>query len=107
MSDTSPAERADMLANAIAAKLLGAVNAPEQEIYRVSREIVALATLPAPNDDLRAENGRLREALRAIMDLPGEINPANYDHNDVHVLNNSHIEAFHIAAAALKENRRG
>ena len=47
MTDTNATERADMLANAIAAKLLGAVNAPEQEIYRISREIVALASQAA------------------------------------------------------------
>ena len=48
MTDTNATEeRADMLANAIAAKLLGAVNAPEQEIYRVSREIAALTSQAA------------------------------------------------------------
>lgn len=47
MNDTNPTERADMLANAIAAKLLGAVNAPEQEIYRISREIAALTSQAA------------------------------------------------------------
>ena len=50
---------------------------------------------------LEAENERLRAALGQIKALPGEINPSNYDHDDVMVLNNSHIKAFQIAEAAL------
>lgn len=45
---------------------------------------------------------RLREALKRIEALPGEINPSNYDHDDVVALNNSFIEAFQIARAALE-----
>lgn len=53
--------------------------------------------------ELQAENERLRIALRTIMEMPGEINPANYDEQDVETLNNSHIEAYSICKAALAQ----
>ncbi|WP_396190315.1 hypothetical protein [Flavobacterium sp.] len=54
---------------------------------------------------LRAENEKLRAALEQIKALPGEINPSNYDHNDVETLNNAFIEAYHIARAALQQEK--
>lgn len=47
MTDEAEVERIG-LRNAIAAKLLGTVNAPEDEIFRVSSEIAALAAAPQP-----------------------------------------------------------
>lgn len=44
---------------------------------------------------------RLREALKEIMDLPGEINPSNYDHVDVCELNRQFCLTYEIARAAL------
>ena len=57
--------------------------------------------LNGSNGDLQAEVERLREALRAIMEMPGEINPSNYDDHDVDALNNAHIETYNICKAAL------
>ncbi len=48
-----------------------------------------------------SEIERLREALSAIMDVGGEINPSNYNHEDVCSLNNAFIGQFQIARAAL------
>lgn len=48
---------------------------------------------------LLAEKDKLREALVAIRDLPGEINLGNYTDDDVAALNNAFIESFHIATA--------
>lgn len=55
-------------------------------------------------DVLKSDYDRLRKALQDIKELPGEINPYNYDHDDVVALNNSFCEAFEIASAALGEN---
>lgn len=60
-----------------------------------------LFALAAERDALRAENERLRSALREIEALEGGINPSNYSHDDVLALNNSFCEAFDIAHAAL------
>lgn len=48
-----------------------------------------------------AKVARLEDALREIRDLPGEINPSNYDHDDVCHLNAQFIEAYRIANDAL------
>lgn len=48
---------------------------------------------------------RLRAALREIGELPGELNPSNYTHDDVCILNDAHIEAWAIARAALGGNK--
>jgi hypothetical protein len=48
---------------------------------------------------------RLREALTAITEIGGEINPSNYNHEDVHALNGSYIEMFQIARAALNQEK--
>lgn len=72
MTDTNATERADMLANAIAAKLLGAVNAPEQEIYRISREIAALApqaAQPAEADGVERVSRQLNQHSTALVNL--------------------------------------
>jgi hypothetical protein len=53
---------------AIAAKLLGTVNAPDQEIYRVSREIAEMfATRPA--DDLVRQ---LVDAIDGLLNSMGD-----------------------------------
>jgi len=51
----------------------------------------------------RNQNKRLRAALSQIMKLEGEINPCNYDYDDVIKLNDAFIEAYHIAKNALGE----
>lgn len=48
-----------------------------------------------------AEISKLREALKEIYNLPGEVNVNNYDHSDVEYLNANFIEAITIAEAAL------
>lgn len=57
------------------------------------------AELAAAND----ERARLREALAAISDLPGEINPSNYSHDDACELNRQFCYGAAIARAALTE----
>lgn len=59
---------------------------------------------PSRIEELEAEIIRLRNALLEIMDLPGELNMGNYTHEDVSVLNDSHIAAFMIANEALGGN---
>lgn len=61
-----------------------------------------IENLQAEIKRLRAENERLRAALGSIMELEGEINPMNYDADDVSKLNNAFIESYHIARAALE-----
>lgn len=64
----------------------------------IAREIEADR---AKIEALEAENARLREALEEIMGLPGEINPSNYDHDDVCELNRQFCYGYAIARAAL------
>jgi hypothetical protein len=54
---------------------------------------------------LLGEVERLRAAHKAIMELEGEINTGNYDHDDVVKLNNAFCEAFHISSAALPDTQ--
>ncbi len=54
---------------------------------------------------LSREVAVLREALEAIMEVGGEINPSNYNHEDVCALNNAFVEQFQIAEAALASPR--
>lgn len=54
--------------------------------------------------ELREEIVRLQDALKEIRDLPGEINPSNYDHDDACELNRQFCYAITIADAALREN---
>lgn len=51
-----------------------------------------------PTDDVTAE---LLAALREIADLPGEINPSNYDHDDACELNRQFCYAITVAADAI------
>lgn len=51
---------------------------------------------------LQQESERLREALEEIRDLPGEINPSNYDHDDACELNRQFCYSHSIAVAALR-----
>jgi hypothetical protein len=55
------------------------------------------------NKALRARIEQLEAALREIAELPGEINPSNYTHDDVIALNDANTEAWAIACAALGE----
>ena len=50
---------------------------------------------------LREREKALVAGLRQIMELPGEINPSNYDEDDVIALNNSHCEAYQIARTLI------
>jgi len=65
----------------------------------------AAAVIAADRAGLVAEIERLREALEEIMGLPGEINPSNYDHDDVCELNRQFCYGYAIARAALKDTR--
>ena len=51
---------------------------------------------------LAARVAELEAGLNAIMSLTGEINPSNYDHDDVMTLNNAFIETFNIARDTLR-----
>lgn len=55
------------------------------------------------------ENGsrldRVTEALTEIFDLPGEINPSNYDHDDACELNRQFCYALTLAKQALNGER--
>lgn len=55
-------------------------------------------------ESMRAAEERekaLREALCEILDLPGEINPSNYDHDDACELNRQFCYGAQIARQAL------
>jgi hypothetical protein len=47
----------------------------------------------------------LLEALREIRDLDGEINPNNYDHDDVCNLNSQFIRSYEIADDAIAQTQ--
>lgn len=64
-SDTGAGLREDDYIKRIAALLLGSVNAPEQEIYRIAREIAALAT-PTDATALPTDVQRLVRAARVV-----------------------------------------
>jgi len=66
-----------------------------------ARDQAAAAVIAADRAGLVAEIERLREALEEIMGLPGEINPSNYDHDDVCELNRQFCYGYAIARAAL------
>ena len=71
----------------------------------VDDDQAAAAVIAADRAGLVAEIERLREALEEIMGLPGEINPSNYDHDDVCELNRQFCYGYAIARAALKDTR--
>ena len=56
---------------------------------------------------LSAEVEMYRAALAEISDLPGEINPSNYDHDDACYLNTQFVDALNIATQALKGANNG
>jgi len=58
-------------------------------------------SLQLDNLRLTARVKELEAPLQAIFDLPGELNPSNYDHDDVCACNAALCEAFTIARAAL------
>jgi hypothetical protein len=64
-------------------------------------EITALRTTLAA---LQRSNAEKDEALREIENLPGEINPSNYDHDDVCELNRQFCHAVTIARKALSHS---
>ena len=53
---------------------------------------------------LQRSNDAKDEALREIENLPGEINPSNYDHDDVCELNRQFCYAVTIARKALSHS---
>jgi hypothetical protein len=53
---------------------------------------------------LQRSNAEKDEALREIENLPGEINPSNYDHDDVCELNRQFCYAVTIARKALSHS---
>lgn len=68
-----------------------------------ARLIAAAPDMAAEITSLRAEVERLRAALGQIAELQGELNPSNYTHDDVVMLNNAFGETWQIATAALTE----
>lgn len=61
---------------------------------------------PETPNDARIVRGALVKAMEAlvrIMELPGEINPSNYNHDDACALNTSFCEGWSIADTALAE----
>lgn len=61
----------------------------------------ALLAMADENAALKAEVARLRDALEEILNLPGEINPSNYDHDDACELNRQFCYSVTVARAAL------
>ena len=61
------------------------------------------SALTAARAQVEAENQRLREALAEINNLPGEINPSNYDHDDVCELNRQFVYSYEIARQVLAQ----
>ena len=68
-----------------------------REVMQLKRDNDAMPSLAAQN----AEISRLREALAEISNLPGEINPSNYNHDDVCELNRQFVYSYEIARQAL------
>lgn len=66
--------------------------AKDQDIYELKE------ALRAAEEQVKG----LREALEEISDLPGEINPCNYDHDDACELNRQFCYGLLIARAAMK-----
>lgn len=57
-----------------------------------------------PAEQAQSEKLRIaREALMQIMELEGEINPVNYDHDDACKLNSAFCEGYDIARRALAQ----
>lgn len=82
-----------------------ALQAGQQDWPKPIDDRAAAAVIAADRAGLVAELERLREALEEIMGLPGEINPSNYDHDDVCELNRQFCYGYAIARAALKDTR--
>jgi hypothetical protein len=90
---------------------IAAVYAPLFEELSDNSELLTIAWMDGSHSsntahrariaELEAEVERLREALEEIMGLPGEINPSNYDHDDVCELNRQFCYGYAIARAAL------
>ncbi len=76
----------------------------QDEVWTDGTEYVRADLFEALTNRLTAmerEVETAREAFGAIMDVGGEINPSNYNHDDVCALNGSYVEQFQIAEAAL------
>lgn len=70
---------------------------------RLSEAQREIARLLAERDDLAREVKRLREAIQDADEMVTmEINPSNYNHDDVCLLNDQMIEAMLFLRAALK-----
>lgn len=54
-------------------------------------------------EEYRLDVERLEAALREIKELPGELNPSNYTHDDVVTLNDAFVKTWQISRAALEE----
>jgi ribonuclease I len=113
MCSTNDATQDD--ATELAQAAIAAVYAPLVESLSNDGELLTIAWMDGSHSsntahrariaELEAEVERLREVLEEIMGLPGEINPINYDHDDVCELNRQFCYGYAIARAALKDTR--
>ena len=75
--------------------------------FRIEADKAEGAALPDAAHPPATDVAALVEALEEIRDLQGEINPSNYDHDDVCELNRQFCYAFTIADAALAPFTKG
>jgi len=73
----------------------------EEKLRQANETIDAINSHLPKYQTALAENQRLRESLAEISNLPGEINPSNYDHDDVCELNRQFVYSYEIARQAL------
>lgn len=78
-----------------------------QAAAQISSDRLRLAFAKSECATRDAEIERLRGALEEIAALPGEINPNNYGHDDVCILNDGFVETYRVARAALSNKDAG
>ena len=75
-----------------------------EEDWDALQEVTAeLEQVEARIEELEAELAIAVEALRFAHDTLGEINPSNYDHDDVCNLNDKSVEVIIALSATLAE----
>jgi hypothetical protein len=80
----------------------------EAEVERLTRDRISGSELKrwaAKHTAFADRIAQLEAALREIKELPGELNPSNYTHDDVCACNDAFVRTWQIASAALGEER--
>jgi hypothetical protein len=105
MTDTLVERQIERLKEVETALANGAYFADEARCHPLYPHAVAARQIL--DTTLKAQASRIAEkdeALREIENLPGEINPSNYDHDDVCELNRQFCYAVTIARKALSHS---